>query len=237
MVTVKTSAISRSKAKAPLRPGSTEAPAVLAGLPPFDEISAHHLMDEKRLVSSLVERAVFTADERKRASDVARRIVTGARANTAKLAGIDAFMKEYGLSSDEGVILMCLAESLLRISELEGTCDTCVQQPQSVPPVDPDPRNPFSPLALVNSAGMGPTFNADQCFICHFQPRIGGSSPKLNPAQIIAHRQGGINTVPAFEVIAAKSTETVEAVELGASTEPSPSCGTPHVGVVPMLVA
>ncbi len=101
-----------------------------------------------------------------------------------------------GLNANEKALFI---ESLLRVSELEGTCDTCVQQPQSVPPVDPDPNNPFSPLALVNSAGMGPVFNADQCFICHFQPRIGGSSPKHNPASIIAHRLGGTNQVPAFE--------------------------------------
>jgi CxxC motif-containing protein (DUF1111 family) len=90
-------------------------------------------------------------------------------------------------------------ESLLRVSELEGTCDTCAQQPQGVPPVDPDPKNPFSPLKLVNSAGMSPVFNADQCFICHFQPAIGGSSPAVNPANVIAHRLGGTNTVPSFE--------------------------------------
>ena len=90
-------------------------------------------------------------------------------------------------------------ESLLRVSELEGSCDTCSQQPPNVPPIDPDPKNPFSPLALVNSAGMSPVFNADQCFICHFQPTIGGSAPTPNPAQVIAHRLGGTNTVPSFE--------------------------------------
>jgi CxxC motif-containing protein (DUF1111 family) len=101
-----------------------------------------------------------------------------------------------GLNPNE---LSLFNESLLRVSELEGTCDTCAQQPQGVLPVDPDPRNPFSPLRLVNSAGMGPVFNADQCFICHFQPQIGGSSPAANPASIIAHRLGGLNTVPSFE--------------------------------------
>jgi CxxC motif-containing protein (DUF1111 family) len=90
-------------------------------------------------------------------------------------------------------------ESLLRLSELEGTCDTCAQQPQNVLPIDPDPNNRFSPRSLVNSAGMAPVFNADQCFICHSQPMIGGSSPKANPAQTIAHRMGGTNVVPAFE--------------------------------------
>jgi Di-haem oxidoreductase, putative peroxidase len=90
-------------------------------------------------------------------------------------------------------------ESLLRVSELEGTCDTCSQQPPSVKPIDPDPKNPFSPLKLVNSAGMGPVFNADQCFTCHFQPKIGGSAPSSNPAPIFAHRLGATNVVPAFE--------------------------------------
>ena len=101
-----------------------------------------------------------------------------------------------GLNANE---IALFNESLLRVSELEGTCDTCAQQPQNVLPVDPDPQNPFSPLRLVNSAGMGPVFNADQCFICHSQPLIGGSSPKKNPAEAIAHRLGGTNSVPSFE--------------------------------------
>ena len=85
-----------------------------------------------------------------------------------------------GLNANE---LALFNESLLRVSELEGSCDTCAQQPQNVPPIDPDPNNPFSPLRLVNSAGMGPVFNADQCFICHFQPTIGGSSPAIESRQ------------------------------------------------------
>lgn len=101
-----------------------------------------------------------------------------------------------GLNANE---LALFNESLLRVSELEGTCDTCVQQEQNTAPTDPDPQNPFSPLQLVNSAGMGPVFNADQCFICHFQPAIGGSATRHNPAETIAHRQGATNIVPGFE--------------------------------------
>jgi len=101
-----------------------------------------------------------------------------------------------GLSENETALFN---ESMLRVSELEGSCDTCPQQPPNVPPIDPDPTNPFSPSKLVNSAGMSPVFNADQCFICHFQPAIGGSTPAHNPARTIAHRLGGTNTVPNFE--------------------------------------
>ena len=101
-----------------------------------------------------------------------------------------------GLNQNEALLFI---ESLLRVSELEGTCDTCSQQPPNTLPIDPDPKNPLSPRALVNSAGMGPVFNADQCFICHSQPQIGGTSPRVNPANLIAHRLGGTNVVPAFD--------------------------------------
>jgi len=110
-----------------------------------------------------------------------------------------------GLNPNEAALFK---ESLLRVSELEGTCETCSQQPPNVPPIDPDPGNPLSPRKLVNSAGMGPVFNADQCFICHSQPQIGGSSPQKNPAHLIAHRLGGTNHVPAFEALEGAFRET-----------------------------
>lgn len=88
-------------------------------LPPRDEFATQYLMDEQRLVGALIERAFFTEDERRRTADIARRLVYTARANKASQTGIDAFMHEYGLATDEGVILMCLAEALLRIPDPE----------------------------------------------------------------------------------------------------------------------
>ena len=92
-------------------------------LPPRDEIAAHFAADESKLAAALVERAVFSEDERRRAQDIARRLVHSARANRGKHAGIDAFMHEYGLATEEGVILMCLAETLLRIPDSETMND------------------------------------------------------------------------------------------------------------------
>jgi RHH-type proline utilization regulon transcriptional repressor/proline dehydrogenase/delta 1-pyrroline-5-carboxylate dehydrogenase len=88
-------------------------------LPPRDEFASQYLMDEQRLVGALIERAFFTEDERRRTADVAKRLVHTARADRASQAGVDAFMHEYGLATDEGVILMCLAEALLRIPDAE----------------------------------------------------------------------------------------------------------------------
>jgi len=39
------------------------------------------------------------------------------RKNRLKISGIDAFMMQYYLSSDEGVVMICLVESLLHITD------------------------------------------------------------------------------------------------------------------------
>ncbi len=96
-------------------------------LPSRDEIASYHLVEEMRLVGGLIERAIYTEDERRRTADVARRLVHAARAGRHKYSGIDAFMQEYGLTSEEGVILMCLAEALLRIPDTE-TADALIAE-------------------------------------------------------------------------------------------------------------
>jgi RHH-type transcriptional regulator, proline utilization regulon repressor / proline dehydrogenase / delta 1-pyrroline-5-carboxylate dehydrogenase len=98
-----------------------------AKLPGREEIAAYHLQDEARLVGGLIERAVYSEDERRRTAEVARKFVVAAREGRHKYSGIDAFMQEYGLTSEEGVILMCLAEALLRIPDKE-TADALIAE-------------------------------------------------------------------------------------------------------------
>jgi len=80
-----------------------------------------------RLVGGLIERAIFTEDERRRVAAIARQLVYAARANRHNFGGVDAFMREYGLSNEEGIILMCIAESLLRIPDSE-TADRLIAE-------------------------------------------------------------------------------------------------------------
>ena len=94
-------------------------------LPSREEIAEHAYADEARVLSSLVNRALLTADERRRTEDLAKRLVHAARAGRQKHGGIDAFLHEYGLSSEEGIVLMCLAEALLRIPDAE-TADNLI---------------------------------------------------------------------------------------------------------------
>ena len=95
--------------------------------PPRDEIAAYHLIDQTRLASGLIERAVYTEDERQRIKEVAGQIVHHARAQHHDGPGIEAFLREYGLSNEEGVILMCVAEALLRIPDGE-TADQLISE-------------------------------------------------------------------------------------------------------------
>jgi RHH-type proline utilization regulon transcriptional repressor/proline dehydrogenase/delta 1-pyrroline-5-carboxylate dehydrogenase len=95
--------------------------------PSRDEVAAYHLIDERRLMSGLLERATVKDDERHRIADVAQQLVNGARANRHKHSGIDAFMHEYGLTNEEGVILMCIAEALLRIPDAD-TADALIAE-------------------------------------------------------------------------------------------------------------
>ena len=92
-----------------------------------DEIASYHLVDEARLVGGLLERAVYSADERRRTAEIAQRLVVAVRAGRGRHGGIDAFMHEYGLSSEEGVMLMCLAEALLRIPDAD-TADALIAE-------------------------------------------------------------------------------------------------------------
>ncbi|MGB0514009.1 MAG: bifunctional proline dehydrogenase/L-glutamate gamma-semialdehyde dehydrogenase, partial [Wenzhouxiangellaceae bacterium] len=50
-----------------------------------------------------------------RAVDLVRRV----RARAENQGAMEAFMREYDLSSEEGVVLMCLAEALLRIPDTD----------------------------------------------------------------------------------------------------------------------
>ncbi len=71
--------------------------------------------DEKSCVRYLVEKADLSADSKNRIYNIAKQVVEKIKGN--KLDIIDSFMQQYSLSNDEGIALMCLAESLLRIPD------------------------------------------------------------------------------------------------------------------------
>ena len=86
-------------------------------LPGREAIGGALLADEDALVAALIEKARFSDDERQRIEAVATGLVEAARAGRHEGGGVDSFLAEYGLSSEEGVLLLCLAEALLRIPD------------------------------------------------------------------------------------------------------------------------
>ena len=82
-------------------------------------ISDKLFADETSLVRELANEALLDSDDRKRVADLAKLLVAAVRANRQSQGGIDAFMQQYSLSSEEGVVLMCMAEALLRIPDAE----------------------------------------------------------------------------------------------------------------------
>ena len=75
--------------------------------------------DETELVQRLTHEATFAPEAADRIAERARQLVHEVRRNRRGEGGIDAFMHEFELSSREGVVLMCLAEALLRVPDAE----------------------------------------------------------------------------------------------------------------------
>ena len=83
------------------------------------EIDLHYHADEARLVKRLLASVRLEPAATDRVNQRARSLISAVRAKKAKQGLLDAFMQEYDLSSEEGVVLMCLAEALLRIPDDE----------------------------------------------------------------------------------------------------------------------
>ena len=86
-------------------------------LPSREAISTSLLADEAELVGTLIETARFSETQRAEIDKLATRLVAAARDGRHETGGVDSFLHEYGLSSEEGVLLLCLAEALLRIPD------------------------------------------------------------------------------------------------------------------------
>ena len=80
------------------------------------KIRQHHLIDESTLVPELIDLINLNNTEKKEIMICASELVDALRLD--KNPGImEVFLAEYGLSNDEGISLMCLAEALLRVPD------------------------------------------------------------------------------------------------------------------------
>lgn len=82
-------------------------------------LNDRYLADESALVRSLCDAADSGEAARKAIEETATSLVEAVRRNKAREGGLDAFLQQYDLSSEEGVLLMCIAEALLRIPDAD----------------------------------------------------------------------------------------------------------------------
>ena len=75
------------------------------------------LADEDAVLRELLPLARLEPADRAAVAAEAAALVEQVRAARVDRSGMDAFLREYDLGSQEGVILMCLAEALLRIPD------------------------------------------------------------------------------------------------------------------------
>jgi RHH-type proline utilization regulon transcriptional repressor/proline dehydrogenase/delta 1-pyrroline-5-carboxylate dehydrogenase len=82
---------------------------------------------EDRAVTGLLHALELTGGARHRAVATAVALVDGARARRDERPFLDAFLQEFGLSNQEGIALMCIAEALLRIPD-DATADRLIAE-------------------------------------------------------------------------------------------------------------
>src|SRR5664279_3724971 len=109
--------------------------------------------------------------------------------------------------------LKSFEEGILRAGQLESTCDKCADVTDGSAVTGLGELDPMFPQFHTNSNGLGARHNADQCFVCHAQPTLGGSGGYIvpNPGdataqqaenpqfRLVPHRYGRQNKVPSFE--------------------------------------
>uniref|UniRef100_UPI00356B3C5C bifunctional proline dehydrogenase/L-glutamate gamma-semialdehyde dehydrogenase PutA n=1 Tax=Halomonas sp. TaxID=1486246 RepID=UPI00356B3C5C len=85
-------------------------------------IRANYAADEADVLHSLVEKIKLSDNDRRKVADVGAKYVERVRKEKSP-SMMEAFLAEYGLSTAEGVGLMCLAEALLRVPDAETIDD------------------------------------------------------------------------------------------------------------------
>ncbi|MDP3268456.1 MAG: bifunctional proline dehydrogenase/L-glutamate gamma-semialdehyde dehydrogenase PutA [Legionella sp.] len=82
--------------------------------------------DELSLISELCNKAALDSHQMSAINISATKLVEAVRFERKKTTGIDSFLTQYALSSDEGIALMCLAEALLRVPD-NATIDNLIK--------------------------------------------------------------------------------------------------------------
>ncbi|MBU2977531.1 bifunctional proline dehydrogenase/L-glutamate gamma-semialdehyde dehydrogenase PutA [Alteromonas sp. C1M14] len=115
-------------------------------------IRDHYRIDESTAIDQILPIAEVNPRARSRAWERARKMVLQIRREQEGHGGVDALLNEYSLSTAEGVVLMCLAEALLRVPD-KATQDELIRDKLSKGQWTPHLGN--SDSMFVNASAWG----------------------------------------------------------------------------------
>lgn len=99
---------------------------VVANNPNYQILAQTYRQDEAAFVKQLMDNYPIALGDRKQIQGEAQKLMQSLRDRRTKTGGLDAFMFQYDLSSEEGIALMCMAEALLRIPD-KGNIDKLIR--------------------------------------------------------------------------------------------------------------
>src|SRR6201986_2900281 len=85
--------------------------------PPAPPFSAAYAPDDRHIADRLLASARLTDEQEQRIDRVATRLIEAVRTNDDRLGGVEDMLREFALSTKEGLALMVLAEALLRVPD------------------------------------------------------------------------------------------------------------------------
>src|SRR4030088_1462322 len=88
-----------------------------ADQPPPPPFSAPYAPDDRAIAARLLAAARLDAARERRIDRTAKRLIGAIRASDDRLGGIEDMLREFALSTKEGLALMVLAEALLRVPD------------------------------------------------------------------------------------------------------------------------
>ena len=85
--------------------------------PPLPPFSAPYAPDDRTIAAGLLPTARLDSAGERRVDQTATRLIEAIRANDDPLGGVEDMLREFALSTKEGLALMVLAEALLRVPD------------------------------------------------------------------------------------------------------------------------
>ena len=139
-----------------------------------NQISLHYMVDENTLMPELIRLLNHQSDHIQRLNQRTAELVERVRSQGDAIDSLDQLLQQYSLATEEGVLLMCLAEALLRVPD-SRTAEALIRDKLSL--ADWKSHLGQSDSLLVNASTWGLILTKQ---VVRTDPRLDQPVPVLN---------------------------------------------------------